>query len=193
MTHAKWIVAALLGVLAASAAFAQDVRNYEKDGIRYVETRQVVPRSLTETRYEQREYTAYQERYTTDMQEVQRTYQVPVTEQQWVPGYQRTWNLFAPPVLSYRLIPVTRMETRTETVRVPVTKREMIPTKQVVQVPVQNTRMAEEEIVRRYPVGTVGNGTAVARNESSGDGNASASADNGESRDYSEDQISRRR
>ena len=104
--------------------------------------------------------------YTTDMHDSVRTYQVPVTEQQWVPGYQRTWNIFAPPVLSYRLLPVTRWETRTETVRVPITKREYIPEKQVQQVPITNTRLAEEKIVRRVPIGTVGNGTAVARNES---------------------------
>ena len=67
---------------------------------------------ISETRYESRQYTTYHPRYTTDYHDSVRTYQVPVTEQQWVLGYQRTLNIFAPPVLSYRLVPVTRWETR---------------------------------------------------------------------------------
>jgi hypothetical protein len=195
MTHAKSITAALLlSALAASGLQAQDVRYFEKDGIRYQETRQVLQRPITETRYEQRESTIMRERYTTDMQEVQRTYQVPVTEQQWVPGYQRTWNLFAPPVLSYRLMPITRWEMRSETVRIPVTKREVIPEKQVQQIPVTNTRLAEEEIVRRSPLGTVTNGTAaVARSDTSSSSNSDLNSNNDGPRDDSQDQISRRR
>jgi hypothetical protein len=141
--------------LAATWVVADDVRIVEDNGIKYQETTQRVQRLIPETRYEQREYTSYQERYTTDMQEVQRTYQVPVTRQEWVPGYQRTWNVFAPPVLSYRLLNVTRMETKNETVRVPVTKRELIPQKQVQQVPVTTTKLAEETHTHRIAVGTV--------------------------------------
>jgi hypothetical protein len=167
MNRAKWIAATLaIGGLALASARADEVTYFEKDGIRYQKIRQVNQRPITELRYEQRESTAYRERYTTDMQETQRTYQVPVTEQQWVPGYQRTWNLLAPPVLSYRLMPVTRWETRTDTVRVPITRRDVIPEKQVQQVPVYNTRYAEEETVRHVAIGTVGNGTpSVARSD----------------------------
>ena len=125
-------------------------------------------RPITELRYEPRESTVYRERYTTDLQDSHRTYQVPVTEQQWVPGYQRTWNLLAPPVLSYRLMPVTRWETRSETVKIPITRREVIPETQVQQVPRYNTRYAEEETVRHVAIGTVANGTpTVARSEGS--------------------------
>lgn len=154
----KQLLAAALacGALAASAARGDDVRHEEKDGIKYQVTTQVVQRPVSETRYEQREYTAYRERYTTDMQDSQRTYQVPVTEQQWVPGYQRGWNVFAPPVLTYRLMPVTRWETRSETVRIPVTRKEYIPEKQVQQVPIVTQRLAQEEHVHRVPIGTVG-------------------------------------
>lgn len=155
--------------LGAPALWAQEVRTFEDNGIRYQETTQVIQRLIPETRYEQRENTVYRERYSTDMQESVRTYQVPVTEQQWVPGYQRTWNIFAPPVLSYRQLPVTRWETRTETVRIPITKREYVPERQVQQIPVTNTRLAEERIVRRVPIGSVNHGTPiVARNESVG-------------------------
>ncbi len=163
----------------ASSLVADDVRTFEENGIKYQETTQTVQRLIPETRYEQREYTNYQPRYTTDMQEVPRTYQVAVTRQEWVPGYQRTWNVFAPPVLSYRLIPVTRLETRSETVRVPVTKQEWIPQKQVQQVPVTNTKLAEEKHVHRVAVGTVqgeGGGALVA-NRADGTGGTKLESD----------------
>jgi hypothetical protein len=139
--------------MAASGLRADEVRYVEKDGIKYQEIIQTSQRPISETRYEQREYTTYTPRYTTDMQESVRTYQVPVTEQQWVPGYQRTWNVFAPPVLSYRLLPVTRWETRTETVRVPITRRDYIPEKRVQQVPITTQRLAQEDHIHRIPVG----------------------------------------
>ncbi len=154
MTRTRLIVASLaVSALAGPTLFAQDVTYEVKDGVRYQITRQVVQHPISETRYEQRRYTVNRERYTTDMQTSQRTYQVPVTQQQWVPGYQRTWNLFAPPVLSYRLLPVTRLETRSETVRIPVTRRDLIPEEQVQQVPVTTQRLVPGEIVSRVPVG----------------------------------------
>ena len=170
MIHARTTAVVLTwAALSASGLRAQSVREYEDNGIRYRETTQIIQRLIPETRYEQRETTVYRERYTTDMQESIRTYQVPVTEQQWVLGYQRTWNIFRPPVPSYRLLPVTRWETRTETVRIPVTRREYIPEHRVQQVPITTMRLAEERIVRRVPIGTVNNGTpVVARKQSIG-------------------------
>jgi hypothetical protein len=150
------------GASMASAVRADEVRYVDgEDGVRYQETTRVSQRPVSETRYEQREYTTYRERFTTDLQESQRTYQVPVTEQQWVPGYQRSLNIFAPPVLTYRLMPVTRWETRTETVRVPITRRDYIPEKQVQQIPIVTQRLAEERHTSRIPVGTVGGGTPL--------------------------------
>jgi len=160
MVRTLTIAALAVFSLAQLAARADEVRYIEKDGVKYQEIVRSVQRPINETRYEPREYTAYNERFTTDLQESQRTYVVPVTQQQWVPGYQRTWNVFAPPVLSYRLLPVTRMETRTETVRIPVTRRELIPTKQVQHVPVTTQRLAVEEHVSRIPVGMAGSGSA---------------------------------
>ena len=166
MNRADWIAATLaLFAIVAPCVRADEVTYFEKDGIKYQKIRQVNQRPITELRYEQRESTAYRERFTTDLQESHRTYQVPVTEQQWVPGYQRSWNLFAPPVLSYRLMPVTRWETRTETVRIPITKREVYPETVTQQVPKYSTRYAEEEVVRHVPIGTTANGTSVARSE----------------------------
>ncbi len=155
-------------VVAASDAYAQNVQVVEENGIQYRVTTQVTQRAIPETKWVPSETTQVSPRYTTEMQDSVRTYQVPITEQQWVPGWQRTWNVFAPPVLSYRLMPVTRWETRTETIRVPVTKVDYVPYKQVQHIPVTNTRIAEERIVRREAIGIAGSagGTAVASKQS---------------------------
>ncbi len=138
--------------------------------MRYQVITQTTQRPISETQYVPHEYTTMREHYTTEMQESQRVYQVPVTEQQWVPGYQRTLNIFAPPVLSYRLMPVTRWETRSETVRIPVTKRNYVAEKQVQQVPVVNQRLATEVHTHRIAVGpATGNTPLMAtRNDTGG-------------------------
>jgi hypothetical protein len=171
MKRIQCIAAALLaGVLVSPTLHAQQVEYVDEGGVRYQVITQTTQRLVPETRYETREYTAYRERYTTDMQESVRSYQVPVTEQQWVPGYQRTWNIFAPPVLSYRLLPVTRWETRTETVRIPVTRRDYIPEKQVQQVPIVTQRLAEEKHVHRVPVGPSSSGAPLMATRNGGVG-----------------------
>jgi|GEM_PF-4014140 len=156
---------ATLAALAAPAAAQQNVQDVVENGIQYRVTTHVTQKAIPETKWVPSETTQVSPRYTTEMQDSVRTYQVPVTEQQWVPGYQRTWNLLAPPVLSYRLMPVTRWETRTETVKVPVTKVDYVPYKQVQHIPVTNTRIAEERHVSRVAIGIApgaSGGTAVA-------------------------------
>lgn len=169
MNQAKWIPAILLVGLLVPALNADEVDIIEKDGIRYQRIRQVTQRPITDVRYEPRESTYYSERYTTDVHDSHRTVQVPVTEHQWVPGFQRSLNPFAPPTFSYRLMPVTRWETRVETVRTPVTRREVVPVKQTVQVPVYDTRYAQEETVRHVAIGhSNGSSSDVARSEAGG-------------------------
>jgi hypothetical protein len=88
-------------------------------------------------------------------------------------------------VLSYRLMPVTRWETRTETVKVPVTKIDYVAEQQTQHVPVTNTHIAEEKTVRRVAIGLEGAGDAasVARREdtwgSTGSLEENPPADNG--------------
>ncbi len=166
-----------LTALAAPLTLADDVRYYVDNGIQYRETTQVTQRPVTETRWEPHQTTVVQERYTTNMQDSVRTYQVPVTEHQWVLGTQRSWNIFAPPTLSYRLMPVTRWETRTETVRIPVTKRELVPTQQVQHVPVTNTKIGEERVVRHEIVGPVTSGSTSAVAQGSSFGGSSLDGD----------------
>jgi len=143
----------LLPLVCGWQAAADEVRYFEKDGITYRETKQVVRQPVTETRLESRENTVYREQLTTDMRETQRNYATPVTEYQWVPYMERGWNLFNPPHLTYRLVPQTRWETRTETVRFPVTRRDYVPEKRTVQVPVTTQRLAENVIISQIAVG----------------------------------------
>jgi hypothetical protein len=201
MNHVKFFAAALVfGMPATSVLRADDVKYVEENGIRYQVTTQVVQRPINHTTYEPRETTTYRERYTTDMQEVHRTYQVPITQQQWVPGYQKTWNVFAPPVLSYRLVPVTHWETRTETVRVPSTRRELHPETLTQHVPVTKTHLAQEEHTHRVAVGVSpgalggqsGPAPIASSNDAGGQAGGVSKLDDAQ-RDDAADQISRRR
>ena len=71
-------------------------------------------------------------------------------------------NPFKPAYVGYHLVPQTRWEARVEQVETPVTWREMIPQREVVDVPVTTRRMVDEEVIRRTVVNPNG-GTAVAR------------------------------
>ena len=187
--------------LLVSAAMAQDVRYEEQNGVRYQVTRQVSPRVIHDTKYEPRQSTNYRDRYTTEMQEQTRTYQVPITQQQWVPGYQRTWNPFAPPVLSYRLMPVTRLETRTETVRVPIMRRDIVPETVTQHVPVTTQHLVNDVHEHRVAVGVVAGAANVAGIPADGSSSvanrsgfgSSSSTPDDTARDDSGDQLSRRK
>ena len=154
---------------------------------------------IHETRYEPRQTTNYRDHYTTEMQEQTRTYQVPVTQQEWVPGYQRTLNPFAPPVLSYRLQAVTRLQTRTEIVRVPVTRRDVLPETVTQHVPVTTQHLVQDVHEHRVAVGVVpGGGTAVASGSGGGSSGFVNRTDLGggsddTARDDSGDQLTRRK
>lgn len=134
----------------AGSACADEVKFYKApNGDTVRETRQVVSRWLPETKLQQQERTVY--RYNTTMQPSVRTYQVPVTQYQWVQSWERaSWNPFSQPSLTYRLVHSTKMETRTETVRIPVTQ--LVPAKQVEQVPVVTGRMVQDEHIERVVV-----------------------------------------
>ena len=102
---------------------------------------------------QQRDYTYNRQRYTTELQEVQRTYQVPITEYQWKAETHRSWNPFEAPYVAYRLVPQTRWETRSETVKIPVAKVEVVPEKITRQEPVTTHRIAQEKVITRVAIG----------------------------------------
>lgn len=143
-----------LAVLAGwnSPALAQEVRYVNRDGITYRETVERVKKPVSETTYQTYNETVYKERYTTKVQESQRTYLAPVTEYQWEAYTPVTLNIFAPPRVAYRWVPRTRWETRSETVRTPVTRRDLVPEERTVSRPQTSLRMVEEERITRIAI-----------------------------------------
>jgi hypothetical protein len=141
-------------VLAAGQSVADDVKYVEKDGITYQETRRVIRRPIAETRLEQREQTIYRDKYSTDFQPSERRYLAPITEYQWQPEWVNPWNPFAAAYVTYRWVPVTRWVERSETVRIPITRKDVVPEKITTNVPVTTQRFAEDEYVTRVAVGS---------------------------------------
>ena len=173
------ILAALASGVAGPALRADDVRVYDNNGVTYRETRQTVRHPITETHLETRESTVYQNQVTTEMRAVPRTYPVAITEYHWTPVYRRTWNLLAPPVLTYELVPQTRWETRSDTMQVPYTRSDLVPQKVTQQVPVTTQRMVESQYVSTVAVGvsTAGAGYANSAPGSTGPSAAASVAD----------------
>lgn len=148
----RGLVLGLIVFGTASPLLAQQSRFVEKDGIKYEEIVQKVQRPVSETTYQTHTEKFYQERYTTDIQESQRAYFTPVTEYRWESYTPFSINPFAPPRIAYRWVPRTRWEQRTETVRTPVTRRELVPAERTVSRPVTTLRMVEEEQVTRIAI-----------------------------------------
>ena len=146
--------------LAAASLLADDVRYFEKDGVTYRETRQVeVRRPVVETKIEARDCTVYRDKFTTEVQDTPRSIPVAITEYHWVPVWHRPWNPFAAPYLTYQMAPQTRWETRNDTVKTSVTRRQVVPEKITQQVPVTSQRFVEDEIISRVAVSTRPAGT----------------------------------
>ncbi len=136
----------------APAAFGQQTRTYMKDGVQYRETREKILRPVTEVRYEQRERTVYREELSTQTRETQRVVQVPVTEYQWESFWVNRFGILGRRHLAYHLVPRTRLESRIEIVKRPVTYRRLVPEKRIDRVPIVTRRMVEEEVIRRVVV-----------------------------------------
>jgi hypothetical protein len=153
MTIRKLLVAAPLMLLSCGlAAGADEVRYYEQDGVTYREARRIVRRPVAETRYEEHDRTVYRERLDVELRESVRNYTVPVTEYRWQSYWQGRFNPFVQPYLAQRLVPCTRWEARSEVVRIPVTRRELVPEISTVRVPVTTHRVVEEEVISRMAV-----------------------------------------
>ncbi len=164
-------------LVAASRATAQDVRYYEDGGITYRETTQTVRRPIPHTEMQSRDVTYYREKYTTDLQDVTRTYQVPVTQYVYEPRVENRWNPFTQPTLTYRMVPRTHWETKYETVKIPVARRDVVPETVTQQVPVTTHKIAEDKVVSRVAVGTTASsaGTLAANPSAAGGSTFNAS------------------
>ncbi|MFI4874213.1 MAG: hypothetical protein ACIALR_02700 [Blastopirellula sp. JB062] len=145
-------LAFLLGLLFAYEVRAQQPNYVQENGVTYREVVDVVKRPVVETTMRQHTEQVLVERFTTDMQESQRTYHVPVTEYRWEAYTPISLNIFAPPRVAYRWVPRTRWEPRVETVRTPVTRRDLVPETRTVSRPVTTTRMVEEKKISRVAV-----------------------------------------
>jgi hypothetical protein len=145
-------LAARLVVVAAgscsSFSLAQEVRPYRENGVDYVETVQYVSEPVATTQVDRREETVYREELVTEMRESQHTVYSPVTEYVWQPRVHGL-GIIRPSTVAYHLVPQTRWEPRTHTVRTPVTVRQMRPETRVVEVPRRELGFAQRQDVSR--------------------------------------------
>ena len=140
----------LAGCLAfATTLSAQDVRLVQQNGSQFVESTQTVRQPVVNTTVERQEQTVYREEYITQMNESQQTYLAPVTEYHWEPRVHGRLNPFRPNTVAYHLVPRTRWEARTHTVRTPVTTRQLRPETRVVEIPRRELSFAEQQQTTR--------------------------------------------
>jgi hypothetical protein len=132
----------------SSVVFAQDSRQFRDNGVDYVETVQYASEPVATTQVDRREETVYREEIVTEMRESQLTVYAPVTEYVWQPRVHGL-GIIRPSTLAYHLVPQTRWEPRTHTVRMPVTVRQMRPETRVVEVPRRELGFAQRQDISR--------------------------------------------
>ncbi len=150
---AIWCGACAAALVATVNLPADDVREYDQNGLRYRETTRIVQRPVYETTWKEETREVYRPTFTTEQQPTARTVYVPITEYKSQPVMRGRWNPFIEPYYEYRLVPVTRWEVKQETVNVPVVRQSNTPEKQTVKVPVTTLRYENEEFIRREIVG----------------------------------------
>src|SRR3972149_6151286 len=155
-------VALAASLFAAGSARGDEARYCEQGGVPYCETRRTVQERVPESRMEERTETVYREHLATEMQETTRTYWSPVTEYRWEAFWVGRWNPLVEPYLAYRYVPRTHWEMRTETVKVPVTARRLVPEPQPGRGPGAGWRTVEKELVDRVAVGRGPTGSPLA-------------------------------
>ena len=134
---------------ACNLASAQEVRLVQQNGSQFVESTQTVRQPVASTTVERQEQTVYREEYITQVQESQQTYLAPVTEYHWEPRVHGRLNPFRPNTVAYHLVPRTRWETRSHTVRTPVTTRQLRPETRVVEIPRRQLGFAQQQQTTR--------------------------------------------
>ncbi len=147
------IVGAFTGwVCLTNAAWSQGVREYVENGITYRETTEVVRKPVSTTTWQERRETVLVDRVTTQLHESDRNVLVPVVTYQWQPRVHDWWNPFKPTSIGYHPVPVTSWEVQQQTVRTPVTYREMVPEERVVRTPQRSMDFVEETVTRRVAI-----------------------------------------
>jgi hypothetical protein len=162
--HACALALSLCALPFARAASAQqstgsNVRYYEENGVTYQETHHTFQRQIPETSLQPQTRTVLRSQTKTDMHDIVRTVQVPITEYKMEVYYQNRFNPFVQPTPAYRYVPVTRYEARTEVTRVPVTRNEVTPTTETYHVPITTYRTVPESSTHRVAIGSRPAGT----------------------------------
>jgi hypothetical protein len=143
-----FLVMALAPLALCRPATADEVRDYEENGVTYREVRRKVTEPVTEVHcVEQQHTTGFREHVNLQMCDQTRSYVVPVTEYRLESHWRGRYNPFVQPYLEQRVVPRTHWETRLETVKVPVATRQLLPVTTTVRVPVTTQKMVERNVV----------------------------------------------
>ncbi|MGH7193165.1 MAG: hypothetical protein ACREJM_06465 [Candidatus Saccharimonadales bacterium] len=148
MTARRLFLAAAWVATSLSPAFADDVKTVtDANGQTWREVHRTIQQPVTETQCLERQRLVYQETCDVQMCDTVRTYTVPVTEYRWESYWKGRYNPFVQPYLAQRLVPYTHWETRTETVKVPLTRRQVLPVTQTIKVPYTTQRVENHDVV----------------------------------------------
>lgn len=130
-------------------------------GIVYRQVTRNVERPVVETKMESREQTVFRPQTVRETRPQTNTYYAPVTEYQWEARLQGRWNPFRQPTVTYKQVPKTHWEPRSETINRTQTRTEWVAEKRTVEVPHRYVRMEREQKVEYEAVGRVApNGAA---------------------------------
>jgi hypothetical protein len=144
----RMLLAVTIIPLALSAtAGADDVRQYTQGGVTYQDVIRTVRAPKTEIQCVERPLTCLQERYDVQYYDSVRTSHVPITEYRWEPYWRGRYNPFVQPYLTYRYVPRTQWETRTQVVKVPVSTRRLVPVTTTVRVPITTQTLVDQDVV----------------------------------------------
>jgi hypothetical protein len=130
-----------------SSAAADQVRYYQQNGITYCETRRTVQRPVYETTMQQTTRTVYKDQYYTETKDVTQTYWNPETTYRAETYWVGRWNPFVEPYLATDWVPQTCWRQQTQTVKMPITCRRVVPEVQQVQTPVTTQKLVSQDYV----------------------------------------------
>jgi hypothetical protein len=142
-----FLVSIVASISSQPAVYGQQVRYYQQNGVTYCETYQTVQRPITETSMQQTTRTVYKDQYYTETKDVTQNVWCPVTyyraENYWV----GRWNPFVEPYVETEWIPETCWRRQTQTVKMPITCRRIVPEEQKVVMPVTTQRIVSQDYV----------------------------------------------
>lgn len=144
-----WIGTMILGIAWATA---DEVRYFEQNGVTIRETKQVVQRPVCEVQWQPTSRTVYREQISTEYRDQVRTTWAPVTQYRCQTYLQGQACPSGQPYYATCLVPETRWEARSETIKTPVVCRRWVPQNETVQTPVTTQRMVSQEVVTRVAV-----------------------------------------